>query len=164
MGQTDAYLLPWPDLPELADGPDGFMDLALATEAAIKNTSGGLVKTWNNYYAPDRISSGGSPVDSNLGSVNLPAPARTVIITYSLTVAVGTGGQHDLYGYWDEQQVFFARMQTHSDSRTMDRSYVFTTAIKNQAAGDHSFRMRSWPAGSCYMSIKAMIGSVVALG
>jgi hypothetical protein len=36
MGQTDIYDLPWPELGDPSDGPDGYQDLALATEAALK--------------------------------------------------------------------------------------------------------------------------------
>lgn len=35
MGQTDVFDLPWPELGDLADGPDGYEDLARATEAAL---------------------------------------------------------------------------------------------------------------------------------
>jgi hypothetical protein len=42
MGHTTVYTLPWPELSYPAKGPDGYKDLALATEAALlqeKNTA-----------------------------------------------------------------------------------------------------------------------------
>ena len=36
MGKTTEYQLPWPELPDAADGPDGFENLATATETALK--------------------------------------------------------------------------------------------------------------------------------
>jgi hypothetical protein len=36
MGSTSIYNLPWPDVTSAADGPDGYKDLATATEIAIQ--------------------------------------------------------------------------------------------------------------------------------
>ena len=167
MGQTDTYLLPWPELPELADGPDGFQDLALATENTIKNNTGGLVKSWGNYASNNQLITAGSPMDVDFGTIDLPSIARTVLISFSFTIDVGLnqGGTHDLYGYWDGQQVFYQRVQnTFADARTHDRSYFWMTAIKNQAAGKHTVKARAWPAGNVLISNKALIVSVIALG
>lgn len=165
MGATSAYLLPWPELPELADGPDGFQDLALATENAIKNNTGGLVKSWGNYASNNQIITAGSPMDVDFGVVNFPTPARTVIIAYSFTIDVGEGGMHDLYGYFDGQQVLYQRVEhTWADGRTHDRSYFWTTAIKNIGAGNHTVKARAWPAGGCLISNKMLICNIVALG
>lgn len=35
MGATPVFTLPWPELGDLADGPDGYQDLAKAAEAAL---------------------------------------------------------------------------------------------------------------------------------
>lgn len=35
MGATNVFKLPWPELGDLADGPDGYQDLAAAVEAAL---------------------------------------------------------------------------------------------------------------------------------
>lgn len=164
MGVTDTYLLPWPELPELADGPDGFQDLALATEAAIGASQGGVIRTWNNYFANNQPSSGGAPLDANLGQVNFPSTAKTVIIMWSFTVDVATNGIHDFYGYFDDQQIFYQRMDARADPNTTDRQYVWMTALKDQSAGNHSVKARSWPAGGCVIATKAIIASVIALG
>ena len=49
MGQTSVFTLPWPELPDLADGPDGFKDLAEATEAAMLNERNGV---FDQTYEP----------------------------------------------------------------------------------------------------------------
>jgi len=167
MGATATYQLPWPELPELADGPDGFQDLALATEAAINNNTGGLVRSWSNYASDNRLITQGSPMDVDFGTVNFPSVARTVIISYSFTIDVGNGqgGQHDLYGYFDGQQVFYARVDnTFNDARTHDRAYFWMTAIRNIGAGNHSVKARAWPGGGVLISNKMLICSIIALG
>jgi hypothetical protein len=58
MGATDVYQLPWPELGDLADAPDGYQDLAQATEAALlkeKQTDDSLT------YTPTFTSNGAQP-------------------------------------------------------------------------------------------------------
>jgi hypothetical protein len=50
MGSTPVYQLPWPELPDDANGPDGYQDLAVAAETAIK-TQADAVKAASNFIA-----------------------------------------------------------------------------------------------------------------
>jgi len=59
MGATDVYQLPWPELGDLADGPDGYQDLAKATEAALLLEKTGDTDT--KSYTPTFASSGAQP-------------------------------------------------------------------------------------------------------
>jgi hypothetical protein len=52
MGSTPLYTLPWPELPDVADGPDAYQKLAVATEAAIK-TQADAAKAATNKYVGD---------------------------------------------------------------------------------------------------------------
>ena len=59
MGATDIYQLPWPELGDLADGPDGYQDLARATEAALLTEKTSNADTQS--YTPSFTSNGIQP-------------------------------------------------------------------------------------------------------
>jgi len=52
MGSTTEYKLPWPELPDAADGPDGFQKLATATENALKAFGSILTASSGSGNAP----------------------------------------------------------------------------------------------------------------
>lgn len=56
MGATPTYKLPWPELGNLADGPDGYEDLAEAVEAALLTQRDGTADT--KSYTPTWRSAG----------------------------------------------------------------------------------------------------------
>lgn len=59
MGTTPLYQLPWPELPDIADGPDGFQDLAVATETAIKQVASAVSNAGNAVYIVTRATDDG---------------------------------------------------------------------------------------------------------
>lgn len=166
MGATAIYTLPWPELTDVADGPASFQNLAQSLEDAIRSGACSLAgtttsaTTGNNDYVPN-----GSSREFNMGPINLPADAQTVLINTSICLDASQPGTFTQWAKWDGVDLYRQVYWTHSDDNTHDRLYSFAAAVSDQVAGNHTASLGfSSTAGQADVWMKNLSYSIVALG
>ena len=164
MGATPAYALPWPELVDSADGPDGFQDLAVATETAIKGRSLRLLGSGKGESTAS-VEVRSTPYEPTY-AINLPATAKVVIVTVSVCLhfAGQTNGAFDLYAEWDGVRQAWYVLGSFSDGNTDDRGYTFQFAMKNQVAGAHTGKIGLFSGAGAVMHTKVFTYNWIALG
>lgn len=86
MGTTDIFKLPWPELVDPADGPDGFQDLAVASEVALKLQT--VRKLWTvrrNQNNAVPVATWGNVVDITIPNAEAPVGLYMVLAAVSWT-------------------------------------------------------------------------------
>jgi len=164
MGATAIYTLPWPELDDAADGPASFQALAEATEDALKTVACTMVTTYTKEYTGNNDMCGATPREFNMGPVNLPSAAHTVLIWASVNIDVSQPGIFDQYVKWDGVELYHPIYNSYSDTDTHDRTYGFMAARQDQSAGNHSAAIGLYSGAGANMWIKHLMYSVVALG
>lgn len=93
MGATAIYRLPWPELPDVADGPDGYQDLAKATESALTKVKSSItpVGSWGDVplQVPTNLPLNGTDWITNLVTMTVKPYARVIDILASVHTTVG---------------------------------------------------------------------------
>jgi hypothetical protein len=87
MGQTEHYHIPWPDGPGAADGPNGFEDIALATEAGLAAT---LTENKAVAFTPSWSSQGAQQPNIGNGSKTGYYTVRNGWCTFVANIWFGT--------------------------------------------------------------------------
>jgi len=164
MGQTTGFALPWPELVDSADGPDGFSDLATATENAIKGRSLRLV-AWGKAETTATVEVRATPYEPQY-TIALPKSAKVVIVTccVCLFFAGHSNGAFDMYAEWDNVKQAYYIPGSFSDGNTDDRGYTFMFAVANQAQGNHQGSIGIFSGAGAIMHTKALMYNWVALG
>lgn len=164
MGATAIYALPWPELTDVANGPASFQALAESTEAALHKGACTLVTavTKATTGAGENVTS--TAKEFTMGPINLPADAHTVLITWSIALDFSVGGVFDQWATWDGTTLYRPVYNSYADGNTRDRTYTFTAAVKDQAAGDHTATLGLVSTGGASMWVKNLSYNVVALG
>jgi hypothetical protein len=164
MGQTTGYALPWPELVDSADGPDGFSDLATATENALKSRALRLVGAGKGETTSS-VEVRATPYEPTYPIV-LAKTARVVIVTVSVCIcfAGATSGAFDLYANWDGVRQAWYIPGSFSDGNTDDRGYTFMFAVANQAQGNHTGTIGMFSGTGAVIHTKALMYNWVALG
>ena len=164
MGATAIYALPWPELDDVADGPASFKGLAEATEDAIRSVACTLVTNVIKEYTGNNDMVGAAVREFNMGPINLPANAHTVLISWSVCLDASQPGSFHQWAKWDGTELYHPVYNTYSDENTHDRLYSFAIGVDDQLAGDHTASIGLQCNGSCNVWIKHLSYSVVALG
>ncbi|HEY5785341.1 MAG TPA: hypothetical protein VIT65_11235 [Microlunatus sp.] len=164
MGQTSGYALPWPELVDGADGPDGYQKLAQASETAIKTNA---LRLLGQGVAADISSTEvrATPWEAPF-TVALPSTARVVICTVNVCIAFAgaTSGLFDVYSEWDGVRQFHAVLNSYTNQSSWDRGYTWQYALKNQPGGNHAASIGMFSGTGAVIHTKTLIHSWVALG
>lgn len=164
MGQTAGFALPWPELVDSADGPDGYQKLAQASETAIRTNA---LRLLGQGIAADTgsVEVRATPWETPF-TVALPATARVVICTVNVCIffAGATTGLFDMYSEWDGVKQFHAVLNSYSNGNTDDRGYTWQYALKNQSGGNHAASIGMFSGTGAVIHTKGLSHSWVALG
>lgn len=94
MGKTAIYQLPWPELPDTADGPDGYEDLALATEAGltqVRNQIAPVSQFTDHFFNTPGAAMPNGAVAWGTGVLTFGAMTHNRVASISLTAYCNAG-------------------------------------------------------------------------
>lgn len=164
MGASPKYALPWPELVDSADGPDGFQDLATATENTLKVRSLRLLGQGKAETIAS-VEVRATPYEPAF-AINLPSVVRSVIVTCHAMIAFAgnTSGAFDLYSKWDGGSTFYMVVDGFANANTKDRGYSWMFGLKNQTGGAHTGTIGLFSGAGAVLHVKSLVYSWVALG
>lgn len=87
-----------------------------------------------------------------LGPINIPSAASSVLITGTFTLNIIQDGATDLVGAFNNAEVFHPVLTHHSAAPDTERTYSWTGVAKNIAAGSYS---------GCYLGLMSGAGAII---